>query len=84
MLYQATVAASSSNVQVPKVLKQLVGLGSILFPVYQDPMIQAHIDQLHEAVGSIPNITFGSAGNNGGGGGHLVSVSAIQMEMQGV
>ena len=31
-------------------------------------MIQAHIDQLHEAVGSIPNKRFGSTGNNGGGG----------------
>ena len=33
-------------------------------------MIQAHIDQLHEAVGSTPNMRFGSTGNNGGGGGH--------------
>ena len=35
-----------------------------MFPVYQDPMIQ----ELHEAVGSIPNMRFGSTGNNGGGG----------------
>ena len=33
-------------------------------------MTQAHIDQLHEAAGSIPNMRFGSTGNNGGGGGH--------------
>ena len=32
-------------------------------------MIQAHIDQLHEAVGSIPKMRFGSTGNNGSGGG---------------
>ena len=33
-----------------------LGPGSVLFPVYQDPMIQAHIDQLHEAVGSVPGL----------------------------
>ena len=54
MLYQATMAASSSSVQAPNV-------------VYQDPMTQAHIDQLHEAVGFIPIMRFGSTGNNGGG-----------------
>ena len=32
--------------------------GFCFVPVYQDPMMQAHIDQLHEAAGSIPNITF--------------------------
>ena len=56
-LYQATVAASSSNVQAPNVPKPVdysLGPGSVLFCVYQGPMIQAHIDQLHEAVGSIP------------------------------
>ena len=45
LLYQATVAASSSNVQVPNVPKLVdysLGPGSVLFPVYQDPMIQAH------------------------------------------
>ena len=26
-------------------------------------LTQAHIDQLHEAVGSIPNVRFGSTGN---------------------
>ena len=48
MLYQATVAASSSNVQVPNVPKPIdysLGPGSVLLPVYQDPMVQAHIDQ---------------------------------------
>ena len=73
MLYQATMAASSSSVQAPNVLKPIdysLRPGSILFPAYQDPMTQAHIDQLHEAVGSIPNMRFGSTGNNGGGGGH--------------
>ena len=72
MLYQATMAASSSSVQAPNFLKPIdysLGPGSVLFPVYQDPMIQAHIDQLHEAVGSFPNMRYGSTGNNGGGGG---------------
>ena len=55
---------------VPKPIDYSLGPGSVLFPVYQDPMIQAHIDQLHEAVGSIPNMRFGSTGDNGGGGGH--------------
>ena len=67
------MAASSSSVQAPNVLKPIdysLGPGSVLFPVYQDPMIQAHIDQLHEAVGSIPNMRFVSTGNSGGGGGH--------------
>ena len=64
------MAASSSNVVSPNVPRPIdcLGPGSVLFPVDQDPMIQAHIDQLHEAVGSIPNITIGSAGNHGGGG----------------
>ena len=32
----------------PKPIDYSLGPGSVLFPVYQDPMIQAHIDQLHE------------------------------------
>ena len=55
---------------VPKPIDYSLGPGSVLLPVYQGPMIQAHIDQLHEAVGSIPNMRFGATGNNGGGGGH--------------
>ena len=77
MLYQATVAASSSSVQAPSVPKPTdysLGPGSVLFPAYQDPMIQAHIEQLHEAVGSILMEMAV----------HLVSVIAIQMEMWGV
>ena len=55
----------------PMFLSQFITTSDrVLFPVYQDPMIQAHIGQLHEAVGSIPNMRFGSTGNNGGGGGH--------------
>ena len=49
MLYQATMAASSSSVQAPNVPTPIgysLGPGSVLFPAYQDPMIQAHIDQL--------------------------------------
>ena len=54
---------------VPNPTDYSLGPGSVLFPVYQDPMIQAHIDQLHEAVGSMTSMRFGPTGNNGGGGG---------------
>ena len=73
------MAASSSSVQAPNVLKPSdysLGPGSVLFPVYQDPMIQAHIDQLHEAV---PKMRFGSTGNNGGG-----DVIRMQMAARGL